>query len=260
MDKKLVVSILISTGSYEKFVEEIFNLAENKESSYVCISNVHMAIEAYQNTDFCRIVNKSDMATPDGMPLAKSIKYIHGINQDRVAGMDLTIDLMKEAEKKEASIFIYGSTDETLKLFEKKVKKDYPNLKLKTFSPPFKTLSDQEKSDHIQMINEFNPTFVFVALGCPKQEKWMAEHKDKINSCMIGLGGAIEVYAEVKDRAPQWMQDNSLEWLYRLIQDPKRLWKRYLVTNSLFLVLFVVQFISKKLFNYNTKKDVENEK
>jgi len=248
MDKKLIVSILISTGPYKKFIDEMFNLTENKDSSYICISNVHMTIESYQDKFFCNIVNNAAIATPDGMPLAKGIKYLYGMNQDRVAGMDLTEDLLKECEKREKSIFIYGSTDNTLEIFEKKAKNEFPKLKIKTFSPPFRQLSNEEKDKHISMINDFNPAFVFVALGCPKQEKWMSEHKDKVNSCMIGLGGAIEVYAGVKDRAPLWMQKYSLEWLYRLSQDPKRLWKRYFVTNSLFILLFIKQFLLAKLF------------
>ena len=107
-------------------------------------------------------------------------------------------------------------------------------------------MSNKEKSNIITIINDSNPDFVFVALGCPKQEKWMAEHKGKVNSCMIGLGGALEVYAGVKDRAPLWMQKYSLEWLYRLAQDPRRLWKRYFVTNSLFIILFIKQYIIQK--------------
>lgn len=255
MNKKLVVSILISTGSYQKFIKEMFKLSQQENSSYVCISNVHMTIEAHQDKDFCNIVNNSNIATPDGMPLAKGLKFLYGQHQDRVAGMDLTEDLLRECEKREKSIFIYGSTDDTLTIFENKVKKDFPNLKIKTFSPPFRTLTLKEKKEHILMINKFNPEFVFVALGCPKQEKWMSEHKNKINSCMIGLGGAIEVYAGVKDRAPRWMQDYSLEWFYRFIQDPKRLWKRYLLTNSLFLMLFIIQYIQSKIIkeDFNEK-------
>ena len=246
MNKKRVVSIDISIGKYQDFLKNLLSLSTEKNSSYVCISNVHMTIEAYLDKDFRAIVNKADIATPDGMPLAKAIKFIYGISQDRVAGMDLIEDLFKECEKHDKSVFIYGSTDDTLEKVTSKVKNDFPNLKLTNYSPPFRALSDNEKSNIITMINDCNPDFVFVALGCPKQEKWMAEHKDKINSCMIGLGGAVEVYAGVKDRAPLWMQKYSLEWLYRLAQDPKRLWKRYFVTNSLFIILFIKQYIIQK--------------
>ena len=246
MKKLRVIESEISTGKYKDFLKNLLSLSSEKNSSYVCISNVHMTIEAYLDKDFRAIVNKADIATPDGMPLAKAIKFIYGISQDRVAGMDLIEDLFKECEKHDKSVFIYGSTDDTLEKVTSKVKNDFPNLKLTNYSPPFRALSDNEKSNIITMINDCNPDFVFVALGCPKQEKWMAEHKDKINSCMIGLGGAVEVYAGVKDRAPLWMQKYSLEWLYRLAQDPKRLWKRYFVTNSLFIILFIKQYIIQK--------------
>jgi N-acetylglucosaminyldiphosphoundecaprenol N-acetyl-beta-D-mannosaminyltransferase len=247
MKKLKVIKSMISTGSYSEFVDNIFKLSNKETSSYICISNVHMNIEAYDDDKFLDIVNSANITTPDGMPIAKAIKILYGIHQDRVAGMDLTADIMKKCEQKDMSIFVYGLTDETLKIFEQKALQELPKLRLKTYSPPFRVLSEDEKINNINMINNFNPDFVFVALGCPKQEKWMAEHKGKINSCMIGLGGALEVYAGVKSRAPKWIQNYSLEWLYRLIQDPKRLWKRYLYTNNKFIILFIFQYIKNKV-------------
>ncbi|MBU1658141.1 WecB/TagA/CpsF family glycosyltransferase [bacterium] len=246
MNKKKVVDILISKGTYDEFLSNILNLALIKVSSYVCVSNVHMTIESYNDESFCDIVNNADIATPDGMPLAKAMNFLYNIKQDRVAGMDLMPDLMQECERFGKSIYLYGSTDEILKKITDKAKNEFPDLSIASYSPPFRALDTSEKVKIIEKINSFNPDFVFVALGCPKQEKWMAEHKGKINSCMIGLGGALEVYADVKGRAPKWMQDYSLEWVFRLVQDPKRLWKRYLYTNSLFIILFIKQFISQK--------------
>jgi len=248
MNKYKVISSLVSTGTYEEFIKKILELVKEGKSSYICVSNVHMLIEAYRNNLFSNVVNNSELTTPDGMPLAKGIKLLYGISQDRVAGMDLVPDLMQASESQNYSIFIYGATPIVLEKVIKKAKKEFPRLKIEVESPPFRKLTDKENLETIKNINNINPDFVFVALGCPKQEKWMAEHKGKINSCMIGLGGAIEVYAEVKNRAPKWMQDNSLEWLHRLIQDPRRLWKRYLVTNSLFIGLFLVQYIKIKVF------------
>lgn len=195
----------------------------------------------------------ADIATPDGMPLARAMRVLYSVDQDRVSGMDLMPDLMKTSEEKSLSIFLYGSTYEVLKAITAKAKKEFPNLKLYTYSPLFRPLSQEEKEDIVTMINRHNPDFVFVALGCPKQEKWMTEHKNKIHSCMIGLGGAFEVYANLKDRAPQWMQDYSLEWLYRFVQDPKRLWKRYLMTNPLFIGLLFIQLVNLKVFKDNIK-------
>lgn len=248
MTKRRIIRTLISIGGYEEFISSILELSQKSVSSYVCVSNVHMTIEAYQSDDFCNIVNHADIATPDGMPLAKAMKWLYNIKQDRVAGMDLMPDIMKRAEEGNLSIFLYGSTDDILAQIVSKAKIEFPNLSLHTYSPPFRTLDENEKKDIINMINEKNPDFVFVALGCPKQEKWMSEHLSKVNSCMIGLGGALEVYAGIKHRAPQWMQNYSLEWVYRLIQDPKRLWKRYLVTNTLFIILLLLQIVKVKIF------------
>ncbi|WP_024787498.1 WecB/TagA/CpsF family glycosyltransferase [Lebetimonas sp. JH369] len=249
--RKKIININICIGSYENFLKNIILLSEKKISSYVCVTNVHMLIEAYLDKKFKEVVDNADIVIPDGMPIAKAIKYIYGIDQDRIAGMDLMPDLIRECAKLKKKIFLYGSTREFLEKIEKKAKNKYPNIQIKSYSPPFRKLNDNEKNNIIKMINDYNPDFVFVALGCPKQEKWMAEHKNKIKSCMIGFGGAFEVYAGVKKRAPNWMQKYSLEWLYRLIQDPKRLWKRYIYTNLIFLIL-----ISKQFFKYKILKKI----
>ena len=248
MKKVKIIKSMISTGSYDDFVEKLLNLCEVKESSYVCVSNVHMNIEANDSKSFLDIVNGADVTTPDGMPIAKAIKYIHGIEQDRVAGMDLMPSLMQRCEEEQKSIFLYGSTEQVLEKILTKAKLEFPQLSIGAYAPPFRELSLVEKQETVDAINREEYDFVFVALGCPKQEKWMAEHKGLVHSCMVGLGGALEVYAEVKVRAPQWVQNYSLEWLYRLIQDPKRLWKRYMYTNNKFIVLFVKQFLYFKLF------------
>jgi len=247
LDKKLVIESMISSGSYKDMLMQIIQLSDIEKSSYVCVSNVHMTIEAYKDKSFLNIVNSADIATPDGMPLAKAIKILYGIEQERVAGMDLMPKLMKKCESLSKSIFLYGSTPSILEQILKKAKLNYPKLKIDAYSPPFRELTNDEEREIVQRINSNDYDYVFVALGCPKQEKWMAKHKNVINSCMIGLGGAFEVYAEVKDRAPQWMQDYSLEWLYRFLQDPRRLWKRYAYTNSLFIILLIKQYLKIKL-------------
>jgi N-acetylglucosaminyldiphosphoundecaprenol N-acetyl-beta-D-mannosaminyltransferase len=248
LKKKQILNTFISTGSYESFINHLFSLAKLKASSYVCVANVHMLIEGYKAPAFQQIINQADIATPDGMPLAKAMKWLYGIDQERVAGMDLMPDLMRECARHNLSIYLNGSTDEILAQIIEKASADFPELHIcGAYSPPFRELSSEEKHSIIEKINKTNPDFVFVALGCPKQEKWMAEHRGKIKSCMIGLGGAFEVYAGVKDRAPLWMQKASLEWAYRLFQDPKRLWKRYLVTNTLFIIVLFKQWLKTKM-------------
>lgn len=243
MNKK-VVSLNISTGTYAQFVERILQLGKAKTSSYVCVANVHMTIEAHWDKNFAQVVNGADLVTPDGMPLAKAIKSLYGLQQDRVAGMDLLPDLLTEAQKKGLGVFFYGGTDEMLEQTKNYVGKNYPNLTHAAYySPPFRPLTTEEEIDIIRRINDSGAHFVFVALGCPKQEKWMANMKGKINACMLGIGGALPVMIGMQKRAPQWMQKMSLEWLYRLAQEPRRLFKRYFITNTLFIFLFMKQKI-----------------
>lgn len=257
MQKRRLLNTRLSVGTYTNFIEEIIFLSQQKKSSYVCVSNVHMVIEAYLDENFSKIVNSADIATPDGMPLAKSMGLIYGIHQDRVAGMDLMPSIIRAAESRSLSIYFYGSTETILQSIIDKIHIDHPNLKIAGYySPPFRAQSQEEKDAIADNINKSNPDFVLVALGCPKQEKWMAENKNKINSCMLGVGGAFSVYAGIQKRAPTWMQRMSLEWLYRFIQEPKRLGKRYLVTNSLFSFLMLKFSITHflRLSQYNIKR------
>jgi N-acetylglucosaminyldiphosphoundecaprenol N-acetyl-beta-D-mannosaminyltransferase len=204
-----------------------------------------MLIECVDDIGFAKVINDSHLALADGAPVAKSMLYLHSISQDRIAGMDLMEDLMREAEIGGKKIFLYGSTNDVLRLIKKRSSVDFPKLHLESYSPPFRELTSEEKNGVIDKINKFNPDLVFVALGCPKQENWMYDHKGLINACMIGLGGVFPVYAGIMSRSPELMQKYGLEWLYRFAREPKRLWKRYLYTNTKFVCLFALQWLSK---------------
>ncbi len=244
MAQQKLISINISLGSYQQIVADIISLAKKRYSSYVCVANVHMCIEAYNSKEFANIVNSADIVTADGKPLCVGLKLINGIDQERVAGMDLTPSLLKEAELNNIKVFLYGSTDEVLDKIQKVAKEKYPNLAIVgAISPPFRVLSEAEIANDINTINDSGAGLVLVALGCPKQERWMYSMKGKIQGVMVGVGGAFPVFAGIQPRAPKWMQDYSLEWLHRLSQDPKRLFKRYFVTNSLFISLLIKEKI-----------------
>ncbi|MEA5257748.1 WecB/TagA/CpsF family glycosyltransferase [Arcicella aquatica] len=244
MAQQKLISINITLGSYQQIVADIISLAKKRYSSYVCVANVHMCIEAYNSKEFANIVNSADIVTADGKPLCVGLKLINGIDQERVAGMDLTPSLLKEAELNNIKVFLYGSTDEVLEKIQKVAKEKYPNLAIVgAISPPFRVLSEAEIANDINTINDSGAGLVLVALGCPKQEKWMYSMKGKIKGVMVGVGGAFPVFAGIQPRAPKWMQDYSLEWLHRLSQDPKRLFKRYFVTNSLFISLLIKEKI-----------------
>ena len=238
LKKQFLISIPISTGSYTEFINSTIELAENKKSAFICIANVHMVIEAYKSESFAQCVKAADIITPDGMPIVKAINNLYSIKQDRVAGMDILPDLLSISEEKNLNVFFYGGTEQMLENSKKYFELTYPKLIISgMYSPPFRKLSKHEEEEITNMINASNASLVFVVLGCPKQEMWMCSMKNRINSVMIGVGGALPVLIGMQKRAPTWMQRNSLEWLWRLFQEPRRLFKRYFITNSVFLFL-----------------------
>ncbi|WP_238336957.1 WecB/TagA/CpsF family glycosyltransferase [Carnobacterium inhibens] len=205
---------------------------------YICVSNVHTTVLSYEDESYLNIQNNGLMALPDGGPLSTIGRRAGFPDMERVTGPTLMNEMLKISVDKEYRHFFYGSTEETLEIMKKNLQTHYPGLQVSgMYSPPFRPLIDDEKKDIIKMINETNPDFIWVGLGAPKQENWMAEHQGKVSGLMIGVGAAFDYLAGNIKRAPRWMQNYNLEWFYRLIQDPKRLFSRYLKTNVKFLFL-----------------------
>lgn len=249
MQRMQLIDFPISIGSYFSFVDHIISLAIKKSYGYICIANVHMLIEFRNDPQFAEVVKNADIITPDGMPLIWGLSIIHGVKQERVAGMDLLPDLLQKMMTQKLSVYFYGGSPLLLNKSEILLKKKFPTLKLAGFfSPPFRDLTQAENADIIDTINHSGANIVFIILGCPKQEKWMASMKGKINSCLIGVGGALPVMMGMHKRAPSWMQNNGLEWFFRLYQEPRRLFKRYAYTNTLFLWLFMKEYLKVKIF------------
>jgi N-acetylglucosaminyldiphosphoundecaprenol N-acetyl-beta-D-mannosaminyltransferase len=248
--RKSIIGLNIDTGSYSFFIDKILFFSSNSISSYVCFANVHMTIEAFWNPSFSEIVNNAELVTPDGVPLIKAMSFLYGYKQERVAGMDVLPDMLYNAEKNNLSVFFYGGTQEMLTMTKAFIESKYPKLKHHYYSPPFRPLTVEEENTIVELINNSNTNLLVVALGCPKQEKWMAKMKGKINACMIGVGGALPVLIGMQKRAPKWMRQASLEWLFRLVQEPKRLFRRYFVTNFYFIYLIIVQFIKSRSRNF----------
>jgi N-acetylglucosaminyldiphosphoundecaprenol N-acetyl-beta-D-mannosaminyltransferase len=250
LGKQYLLEFGISTGSYGLFADTIIEMAKQKVSAMVCVANVHMFAEAYRDKDFLNIVNQADIVTPDGKPLTYAMRLLYNIKQDRVAGMDLLPDLLQRMVEEKLSVFFYGGSEKVLGLTEKYLQEKYPGVPVAgLYSPPYRQLTAAEEAADIEKIKALNPAIVFVVLGCPKQEKWMATVKGKINAVMIGVGGALPVMIGEQKRAPEWMQKYALEWLYRLYQEPKRLFKRYASTNSLFVWLIFKEFIKVKVLS-----------
>ncbi len=244
--RKKLISIDVCIGDKRDFIDKIFYLASHKVSSYICVANVHMLVEAYRDKEFANVVNSADIITPDGMPLVWALRLLYGIKQERIAGPDLMPEILKMAENKGRSVFLYGSTQKVLNQIVSRIKREFPNLKISGYiSPPFRRLTKKEQEDIISKINNARADIILVSLGCPKQEKWMAQMRGRIASVMIGVGAAFPIYARELKRAPVWMQKIGLEWFYRFMQEPSRLFKRYAVTNSVFLYLLIKTYLEK---------------
>jgi len=246
MDRRSILGSVVTLGSYNTFLDRIIDLASQRVPSYVCFANVHMIVEASRDVQFKRVVNQATIVAPDGKPLSVFLKFFHSINQDRVCGMDILPDLLRRAEAAGRSVYFYGGEQYCLDMIDARAKKDFPGLRVAgLYSPPFRSLTDEEKAEDVERIRSSGADLVFVSLGCPRQEKWMAENVKKLNACFLGLGQAFTVYAGLEKRLPKWMRALCLEWIYRLVQEPRRLWRRYLYTNAEFLRMSMKYALSR---------------
>lgn len=245
MDFCNILGVNIAVSNINETVRYLEGNLEKLRGNYICVSNIHTTVTAYEYEEYRNIQNVGALALPDGKPLSIVSKLRGFKNAERVAGPDLMGVLFKESEEKGYKHYFYGSTEETLELLKIKLGEKYPKLNIVgMYSPPFKSEVSLENEDILNQINSKDVDFLWVGLGAPKQEKWMYIHKNKVNAVMIGVGAGFDYYAENIKRAPIWMQNYSLEWLYRLMQDPKRLFKRYISTNIKFIYLILFEYIS----------------
>lgn len=243
-----VLGSFINACSWRGAINTIYRWGAARESRYVCICNVHSLVTARHDEDFRQALNEADMATPDGMPVAWMMRKLGFPLQERINGPDLMWKYCALAEQRNESIFLYGNTEETLAALVSRLHAAFPNLQIAgTYSPPFRPLTEHEDANIVERINKSGARVMFVSLGCPKQELWMAAHKGRINAVMIGVGAAFDYHAGTIQRAPLWMQKRGLEWLHRLFSEPRRLWKRYLVTNTQFIFGAMWQLIRHRL-------------
>lgn len=204
---------------------------------YICVSNVHTTVVSSEDAEYCSIQNNGIMAIPDGGPLS-SVGRKRGFNKmERTAGPNYMEEIFKISVDKGYRHYFYGSTDETLKKLKSKLENRYPGIQITgMYSPPFRKMTAEEDKESVDLINKSHPDFVWVGLGAPKQEIWMSKHQGKVRGLMVGVGAGFDYHADNIRRAPYWMQRHNLEWLYRLMQDPKRLFRRYLYTNTKFVL------------------------
>ena len=231
-----VLGAFIDTLSWDQVTAQIIAWGAAHESRYVCACNVHSVVTTTTDPEFRSAVNGSDMSTPDGAPIAWACRHLGYPMQERISGPDLMWRYLREAERLGQSVYFYGSTECSLNNLQKSLTASFPALTVAGMkSPKFDALSESEDEADIQAINASGANVLFVGLGCPKQEKWMASHRGRVQSVMIGVGAAFDFHSGLIQRSPIWMQNMGLEWLHRLLSEPRRLFSRYLTTNTRFV-------------------------
>lgn len=243
-----MVSLGLILSSYNQFIDEVIEAARQQRSGYACFANAHMVVEAARNPAFARAVNAATWVTADGMPLTWATGLLYGIRQERITGMDALPTLLQKLANQPIPVYFYGATPEVLAECARFCARQYPGLTIAGMhSPPFRPLTPDEETEDVARISASGAGVVFVALGCPKQEAWMAKLSHLIPAVLLGIGGALPVIVGVVKRAPGWMQQFGLEWLYRFMQEPRRLFARYVTTNSLFLYYLLQQWRRNEL-------------
>ena len=251
MQEKLTYCTILNTNinvtDMQRTVSYLEEHLSDLRGQYICISNVHTTIMASRDEQYRNVQNGAAMALPDGKPLSIVSRMRGYHNARRVPGPDLMIEMFRVSEEKGYTHYFYGSREETLTKLRENLLKRFPKLKIVGMeSPPFRPLSGEEDAEAVARMNESGADFIWIGLGAPKQENWMAAHKGKVCGVMLGVGAGFDFHAGTIKRAPRWMQEGCLEWLFRLSQDPKRLFKRYISTNFTFIVKTIKENRSEK--------------
>ncbi|MBR3515255.1 MAG: WecB/TagA/CpsF family glycosyltransferase [Lachnospiraceae bacterium] len=248
-----VLGVNYTTASISEVAGYLIRHAEDLAGQYICFSNVHTTVMAADDAEYREILNHSAMTFPDGMPVAKKIRQNGYAEAERVAGPDLMEALFKQSMGTGRKHYFYGSSEKTIEALKKNLQERYPYMEIVGMvSPPFRVLTEEEDAAAVQAINDSGADFVWIGLGAPKQEKWMYAHRGKINGVMLGVGAGFDFHAGTIRRAPSLIQRLGLEWLFRLLQNPGRLLKRYFITNTKFLIYTKLR--KEKREDHDTKK------
>ncbi len=242
-----VVSLHPNVVSRDSAIKGINELVTAGRGGYVCFSTVHMVMESHDNAEFGERVNGADVVIPDGMPLVWMQKLQGAKDAHRLRANDLMTALCTFAEENNLTVGFYGGRQTVIDAILERAANDFPKLKIVyACSPPFRPLTDEEDAAIVAEINDKEPDLLFMGLGCPKQENWMAAHKNKISAVMLGVGASFDFYAGNVKESPEWLGKLGLEWLFRLTQEPKRLWRRYLILNPRFVWLAARQLLESR--------------
>lgn len=247
--KYSLLGIGISAINYNELLEKIIVAARYKKSVLITHLAVHGVIEGNQDYSLRKMLNEFEIVAPDGQPVRKALDLLYNIKlPDRCYGPELMRQVCQRAEVEEIGIYLYGSHSYVIDALVKNLLKKHPLLKINGWKPSaFRPLTNFEDDNLVRSINESDARIVFIGLGCPLQERFAYQHIDKINAVQICVGAAFDFLSNNKKMAPSWMQKYSLEWFFRLSQEPGRLWRRYLFTNMIFIYKLLLQYMYLKL-------------
>ena len=253
IDRVNILGVGVSAIDMELALRTIDRWIENGERHYVCVSGVHGVIESQRDEELRRIHNAAGLVTPDGMPLVWISRLKKFKRVRRVYGPDLMLACCERSVQKRFRHYLYGGAENVPELLAEKLVARFPGLCIVgTYSPPFRPLTPEEDEDLVARINAAAPDIVWVGLSTPKQERWMRDHVGRLTaSALIGVGAAFDFHAGLKKQAPYWMQRSGLEWSYRLMSEPQRLWRRYLRSNPLFIALVLMQMTGIRSYSLN---------
>lgn len=254
-ERHRVVGMGVDGLDYATATRLIFDWATAGYSRYVCVANVHMVMEAHDSPEFRGVVSRSDLVTPDGMPLVWALRCLGLADASQVRGLDLFLRVAERAAAENLPVGLYGGTPEALDGVCRALEGRFPGIEIVCrISPPFRPLSPDEDRALTDEIAASGARVLFVGLGCPKQERWMAAHKGRFPGVMVGVGAAFDFLSGRVREAPRWMRTTGLEWLFRLATDPGRLWKRYAKHNPRFSALLLLQLLNSR---YHRRDDVD---
>ena len=244
MPNRKILGSRVDCMSCMEAARQVVKWSHGKKARVVCAANTHMLMEAWDDPVFAEVLANADLVVADGVPLVLALKAFGLPQASRVYGPALALEVCAAAADQNVPIALYGGDRLSLDKTAEHLEKCFPSLNIACRSaPPFRPLTDSENERYTRKLVESGSRIILVGIGCPKQEIWMHEHRHDIPAVMIGVGAAFNFFAGRVRQAPAWMQKCSLEWLFRLCMEPKRLWKRYLKNNPRFLVLFMAQCI-----------------
>lgn len=244
-----VLGVGVHAINMDQAVAAIDQAVRNDRKGYVCVTGVHGVMEAQSDSEFKKILNNSLLTTPDGMPMVW-VGRLQGFRQiDRVYGPDLMLEVCRLSEERGYTHFFYGGKEGTAEKLACALRKRYPSLNVVgSNTPPFRPLNSAEECALREHVTKTRPDFIWVGLSTPKQERFMADHIDALDcTLMLGVGAAFDIHTGMTKDAPRWIKRAGLQWVHRLVQEPARLWRRYLVNNPKFIFKIALQLLTRRV-------------